>query len=121
MPPSVPLGGAICAWVWLCATPLYSLGFSPRAPGVSHRPFPTKARAHRRSVRRQGVEEWIEGAGDAGEKLECGLLVFDVSELLLPGQMRYLHLYEDHCVAAVYIWDTPGNANAVGSLGRALV
>ena len=45
-----------------------------------------------------GMDEWVssyvDSPSDEKTSLEAPLLVFDVRELLLPGQKRYLHLYE---------------------------
>jgi len=51
---------------------------------------------HRRNVgltRRNGVAEWRETGSNV-----LALIPFSLDEILLPGQSRYLHFYEDRLV-----------------------
>jgi Lon protease-like protein len=53
--------------------------------------------ANRRRVVTAGLKQWKEEAEKTGKK-ELAVLPFEVPELLLPGQTRYLHFYEDRFV-----------------------
>lgn len=46
-----------------------------------------------------GVREWLESKETSNAKLlDCAILPFGLTEVLLPGQTRYLHFYEERCV-----------------------
>lgn len=46
-----------------------------------------------------GLDAWLEDLSMQGDtSFDVGTLMFDVNELMLPGQSRYLHLYEERFV-----------------------
>mmetsp|Transcript_5138 Transcript_5138/g.11414 ORF Transcript_5138/g.11414 Transcript_5138/m.11414 type:complete len:254 (-) Transcript_5138:589-1350(-) len=76
-----------------------------------------------------GMDEWvatyIDNPKDEQTSLEIPLLVFDVGELLLPGQKRYLHLYEARFIQVLqdsldHHQNTFGFAFSVQSAGELL-
>ena len=92
-------------------------GFVARAP-----PAAGGAR-HRRGVARSADLPWSNDAGaDSPAQAErvVGCMPFDVRELLLPGQSRYLHLYEARFISLFEEAHLKGDRGAIACSARSI-